>query len=152
MDRGQPAQGGRALGRQARVRLAAQHVDPGLQRFTRYFYAQQDKDGAIIDERYNHGGLVADYIVNELDRKPMGYFAMRDGKTWTSPAAGIFGPKVMIINESAGSGGDALPYYFKHAQDRPARRHAHVGRARRHDRRPADDRRRRHHGAELSVL
>ena len=54
---------------------------PGYTSFTRYFYAQQDKDGAVIDERYNHGGMVADYIVNELDRKPMGYFAMRDGKT-----------------------------------------------------------------------
>jgi tricorn protease len=86
---------------------------PGYAAFTRYFYAQQDKEGAIIDERYNHGGLVADYIVNELDRKPMGYFALRDGKTWTSPGAGIYGPKVMIVNESAGSGGDALPYYFQ---------------------------------------
>ncbi|HTE47240.1 MAG TPA: PDZ domain-containing protein, partial [Gemmatimonadaceae bacterium] len=86
---------------------------PGYNAFTRYFYSQQDKDGAVIDERYNHGGLVADYIVNELDRRPMGYFAMRDGKPWASPAAGIFGPKVMVINESAGSGGDALPYYFK---------------------------------------
>jgi tricorn protease len=86
---------------------------PGYNAFTRYFYSQQDKDGAVIDERYNHGGLVADYIVNELDRRPMGYFAMRDGKTWATPAAGIFGPKVMLINESAGSGGDALPYYFK---------------------------------------
>ena len=56
---------------------------------------------------------MADYIVNELDRKLMGYFATRDGKTVTSPTAGIFGPKVMIINESAGSGGDALPYMFK---------------------------------------
>ncbi len=86
---------------------------PGYQAFTRYFYSQQGKDGAIIDERYNHGGLVADYIVNELDRKPMGYFAMRDGETCTTPAAGIYGPKVMIMNESAGSGGDALPYYFQ---------------------------------------
>jgi tricorn protease len=86
---------------------------PGYTAFTRYFYAQQDRDGAVIDERYNEGGLVADYIVNELDRKPMGYFAMRDGKSWTSPGAGIFGPKVMLINESAGSGGDALPYYFQ---------------------------------------
>jgi tricorn protease len=84
----------------------------GYNAFTRYFYSQQNKEGAVIDERYNHGGLVADYIVNELDRKPMGYFAMRDGKEWPSPAAGIFGPKVMIVNESAGSGGDALPYYF----------------------------------------
>ncbi len=85
---------------------------PGYTAFTRYFYAQQQKEGAVIDERYNQGGLVADYIVNELDRKPMGYFAQRDGKIVTSPAAGLFGPKVMLINESAGSGGDALPYYF----------------------------------------
>ncbi|HEY8224948.1 MAG TPA: PDZ domain-containing protein [Pyrinomonadaceae bacterium] len=85
---------------------------PGYTSFTRYYYSQQDKDGAIIDERYNHGGQVADYIVNELDRKIMGYFAQRDGEPSTSPTAGIYGPKVMIINESAGSGGDALPYYF----------------------------------------
>jgi tricorn protease len=85
---------------------------PGYTSFTRYYYAQQDKDGAIIDERYNQGGMVADYIVNELDRKLMGYFALRDGETTTSPFAGIYGPKVMLINESAGSGGDALPFYF----------------------------------------
>ena len=84
----------------------------GYTSFTRYFYAQQDKDGSVIDERYNQGGMVADYIVNELDRKPMGYFTLRDGNPATSPLAGIFGPKVMIINESAGSGGDALPYMF----------------------------------------
>jgi tricorn protease len=86
---------------------------PGYTAFTRYYYAQQDKDGAIIDERYNQGGMVADYIVNELDRKLIGYFALRDGQPTTSPIAGIYGPKVMIINESAGSGGDALPYYFR---------------------------------------
>ncbi len=85
---------------------------PGYTSFTRYYYAQQEKEGAVIDERYNHGGMVADYIVNELDRKLMGYFALRDGAEYTSPAAGIYGPKVMMINESAGSGGDALPYYF----------------------------------------
>jgi tricorn protease len=86
---------------------------PGYASFTRYFYAQQDKEGAVIDERYNQGGMVADYIVNELDRKIMGYFAMRDGEPTTSPIAGIYGPKVMLINESAGSGGDALPYMFR---------------------------------------
>ncbi len=86
---------------------------PGYTSFTRYYYAQQKRDGAIIDERYNHGGMVADYIVNELDRKLMGYFALRDGAELTSPMAGIYGPKVMVINESAGSGGDALPYYFR---------------------------------------
>ncbi|HEX9760233.1 MAG TPA: PDZ domain-containing protein [Candidatus Acidoferrales bacterium] len=86
----------------------------GYSYFNRYYYAQQHKDGAVIDERFNQGGMVADYIVNELDRKLLGYFATRAGKkTITSPLAGIYGPKVMIINESAGSGGDALPFYFK---------------------------------------
>jgi tricorn protease len=85
---------------------------PGYASFNRYFYSQQNKEGAIIDERYNHGGFVADYIVNELGRTQMGYFAMRDGKPWTSPGAGLYGPKVMLINESAGSGGDALPFMF----------------------------------------
>jgi tricorn protease len=86
---------------------------PGYTNFVRYFYSQQDKEGIIIDERYNQGGMVADFMVSEMDRRPMGYFAMRSGKVWTSPAAGIFGPKVMLINESAGSGGDALPYMFR---------------------------------------
>jgi len=86
---------------------------PGYTSFTRYYYSQQDKEGAVIDERYNQGGMVADYIVNELERKLIGYFAMRDGQPSTSPIAGIYGPKVMLINESAGSGGDALPYYFR---------------------------------------
>jgi tricorn protease len=85
----------------------------GYTYFNRYFFAQQDKEGAVIDERYNGGGQIADYIVNELERKLDGYFVRRDGKPKTSPGSGIFGPKVLVINESAGSGGDALPYMFK---------------------------------------
>jgi tricorn protease len=85
----------------------------GYTAFTRYFFAQQDKQGAVIDERYNHGGMVADFIVGELSRRRTGGYAMRDGLVLTSPVAGIYGPKVMLINESAGSGGDALPYNFR---------------------------------------
>jgi tricorn protease len=92
---------------------------PGYTAFNRYYYAQQDKEGAIIDERYNQGGMVADYIVNELTRPLMGYFARRDGTPSPSPTVGIYGPKVMIVNESAGSGGDALPYYFKQQKAGP---------------------------------
>lgn len=85
----------------------------GYTAFVRSFYASEDKDGMVVDERYNHGGMVADYIVNQLERKQIGFFAMRDGMPWRSPTAALFGPKVMLINEGAGSGGDALPYYFK---------------------------------------
>ncbi|MEJ2206281.1 MAG: PDZ domain-containing protein [Gemmatimonadota bacterium] len=85
----------------------------GYASFNRYFFAQQDKEGAIIDVRYNQGGMVADYVVDVLDRSPLGYFALRDGKEVFSPRSALYGPKVMLINETAGSGGDALPYYFR---------------------------------------
>ena len=91
----------------------------GYTAFNRYYFAQQDKQGAIIDERYNQGGEVADYIVQQLSRPLAGYFAERAGRSVTMPMAGIFGPKVMLINESAGSGGDALPYYFRLAKIGP---------------------------------
>ena len=87
----------------------------GYQYFNRMFYAQQDRQGAVIDERNNGGGSAADYIVDILDRELTGYFNSRAGdrKPWTQPMAGLFGPKVMVINERAGSGGDLLPYLFR---------------------------------------
>ena len=87
----------------------------GYEYFNRMYYAQQDRAGAVIDERNNGGGSAADYIVDMLDRELTGYFNSRAGdrKPWTQPMAGLFGPKVMIINESAGSGGDLLPYLFR---------------------------------------
>ena len=88
---------------------------PGYSSFNRYYFAQQDKSGAIIDERYNGGGSAADYIVDLLGRQFDGYFnnVAGDRYPFTSPSAGIWGPKVMIINEMAGSGGDLMPYMFK---------------------------------------
>ena len=117
---------------------------PGYTSFNRYYFAQQDKKGAIIDERYNGGGSAADYIIDVLQRDFDGYFnnVAGDRMPFTSPAAGIWGPKVMIINEMAGSGGDLMPYMFQLPQDRHAGRQAHVGRPRAHGRH-ADVRRRR---------
>ena len=88
---------------------------PGYTSFNRYYFSQQDKKGAIIDERYNGGGSAADYIIDVLQRDFDGYFnnVAGDRYPFTSPAAGIWGPKVMIINEMAGSGGDLMPYMFK---------------------------------------
>jgi len=88
---------------------------PGYTSFNRYYFSQQDKKGAIVDERYNGGGSAADYIIDVLQRDFDGYFnnVAGDRYPFTSPAAGIWGPKVMIINEMAGSGGDLMPYMFK---------------------------------------
>jgi tricorn protease len=89
---------------------------PGYTSFNRYYFAQQDKKGAVIDERYNGGGQAADYIIDVLQRDFDGYFnnVAGDRMPFTSPAAGIWGPKVMIINEMAGSGGDLMPYMFRY--------------------------------------
>ncbi len=87
----------------------------GYTYFNRMYFAQQDRQGAVIDERNNGGGSAADYIVDVMARELTGYFNSRAGdrKPWTQPMAGLFGPKVMIINERAGSGGDLMPYLFR---------------------------------------
>lgn len=88
---------------------------PGYTSFNRYYFSQQDKKGAIVDERFNGGGSAADYIIDVLQRDFDGYFnnVAGDRYPFTSPSAGIWGPKVMIVNEMAGSGGDLMPYMFK---------------------------------------
>lgn len=90
-------------------------AEDGYNNFNRYYFAQQDRPGAIIDERFNGGGSAADYFVDILNRKLLGYFNNVAGnrRPWQEPQAGILGPKVMIVNEMAGSGGDLLPYLFK---------------------------------------
>ncbi|HET6852941.1 MAG TPA: PDZ domain-containing protein [Pyrinomonadaceae bacterium] len=88
---------------------------PGYTSFNRYYFSQQDKKGVVVDERFNGGGSAADYIIDILQRDFDGYFNNVAGERYpfTSPAAGIWGAKVMIINEMAGSGGDLMPYMFR---------------------------------------
>ena len=85
----------------------------GFRNFNRYFFSQVDKPGVIIDERFNTGGFLSDYIIQYLKRRPMSLVVTRYGHSYIEPPEANFGPKVMIINRYSGSGGDALPWYFK---------------------------------------
>lgn len=85
----------------------------GQNELIRQFYAQLNKEGLIIDERFNSGGQIPDRFIELLDRDPLAFFAVRDGKDWAWPPSGNFGPKVMLINGFSGSGGDAFPDYFR---------------------------------------
>jgi tricorn protease len=87
----------------------------GFSYFNRYFFSQAGKQGAIVDERFNHGGTNTDYILDYLRRTLMNYRTTRDGEDMTTPVSLIQGPKAMIINEYAGSGGDAMPWHFRQA-------------------------------------
>ena len=91
----------------------------GYTYFKRYFYPQSYKDAVILDERFNGGGSVADYYIDVLQKKMIANWAMRYGADMKTPSASIQGPKVMIIDENAGSGGDLLPWMWRRFQVGP---------------------------------
>src|SRR6266571_7534727 len=98
-------------------RIAYIHVPDtalgGIREFTRQYYPQIDKEGIIVDERFNSGGFIPDFFVERLRRTTWSYWSARDGADFRTPATAIDGPKCILINQYAGSGGDAFPYYFR---------------------------------------
>lgn len=86
----------------------------GFTFFNRMFFAQVDKEALIIDERSNGGGQAANYITDVLSRSHLSGWKDRDGQIYNTPAGAVHGPKVMLIDQDAGSGGDYLPFSFRH--------------------------------------
>ena len=87
--------------------------DDGYNAFNRDFYAQLDRQGLILDARFNEGGRAADYVMDTLRRAPLYRAALRAGEDIRIPTGIIDGPKVVLTNETAGSGGDTLPWIAK---------------------------------------
>jgi tricorn protease len=85
----------------------------GYTNFNRYYFAQIDREGVVVDERFNGGGSAADYMIGYMTKPLMNYWSTREGNNFTTPVGAIYGPKTMIINEYAGSGGDLLPWLFR---------------------------------------
>ena len=88
-------------------------ADDGYTFFNRMFFAQVDKPALIVDDRRNSGGQAANYVLEVLNRKYLSGWKDRDGFVFNTPAAAIYGPKAMLIDQDAGSGGDFLPYGFR---------------------------------------
>jgi tricorn protease len=86
----------------------------GFTNFNRYYFSQVGKQGAVMDERFNTGGSIANYIIETMQRKLTSYWYTRQGQIFDSPLDAIFGPKVMIVNQFSGSGGDFMPWAFRH--------------------------------------
>lgn len=87
----------------------------GQNELVRQFYGQWNKEGLIIDERFNNGGQIPDRFIELLNRKPLAYWDVRDGQNWQWPPVAHFGSMAMLINGWSGSGGDAFPDYFRKA-------------------------------------
>jgi tricorn protease len=106
----------RTVERETDGRIGYLHVPDtdsgGWREFNRFYYVQANREGVIVDDRFNHGGLINDWMVREME-KPLDFGSMtRYGKDWKIPSAAVYGPKVMLINEMAGSGGDIFPFLF----------------------------------------
>ncbi len=98
-------------------RIAYIHVPntalAGITEFTKQYYPQVDRQGIIVDERFNGGGFIPDFFIDRLRRTTVAYWSTRDGEDFRTPPTAIDGPKCILINQYAGSGGDAFPYYFR---------------------------------------
>ena len=91
----------------------------GWVEFNRYYYAQAGHDAVVVDERFNHGGFFNDFMIHEMQKTLFAYFAPRYYEDMPTPATGIYGPKVLMINEFAGSGGDMFPWLFRQTKIGP---------------------------------
>jgi len=91
----------------------------GWTAFNRYYYAEVGKDGIVVDERFNHGGLINDFMIREMQKPLDALFKPRYGKDWPTPGSAIYGPKVMLANQFSGSGGDMFPWLFRHEKVGP---------------------------------
>ncbi len=87
----------------------------GYAYFNRMMFAQSDRDAMVFDERSNGGGQAANYIIDVLRRKYLSSWKDRDGLIYNTPGGAVYGPKVMMIDQDAGSGGDYMPYAFRYA-------------------------------------
>src|SRR6185369_14952263 len=93
--------------------------DAGYNAFNRDFYAQLDKQGLIVDGRFNQGGRAADYVIDTLRRIPLQRAQLRDVEDIRIPSGMIDGPKAFLTNESSGSGGDSFPWMWQQAKIGP---------------------------------
>ena len=103
----------KTAGKAAYVYLPNTAAD-GFQYFNRMFFAQIEKPALIVDERRNSGGQAANYIIEILGRPYLASWKDRDAQLFSTPGGAIYGPKVMLADQDAGSGGDFLPWAFKH--------------------------------------
>jgi tricorn protease len=87
----------------------------GQNNLVRQYVGQIDKEALIVDERWNGGGQVPSRFIEMLNRPVTNYWARRDAKDFKWPPDAHHGPKCMLINGLAGSGGDLFPWYFREA-------------------------------------
>jgi tricorn protease len=85
----------------------------GFSEFHRGYLTEFDRQGLIVDVRYNRGGHVSPLLLEKLARKRVGYDVSRYGPPQPYPPESVGGAIVAITNQFAGSDGDIFSHCFK---------------------------------------
>jgi tricorn protease len=84
--------------------------------FAREFYAQADREGLIIDVRYNNGGSIDSWILEKLLRRAWAFWQPRSPEgsaTYSNMQQTFQGKIVVLINEETYSDGETFAEGFK---------------------------------------
>jgi tricorn protease len=84
--------------------------------FIRGLTGYSDRAGVVIDQRFNGGGITADYLIEWLARKPIYYYSFREGDDIATPVNPGPQTKVLIINEQNGSAAETFAFMYKLAK------------------------------------
>lgn len=91
----------------------------GINNAIRGLTGYADKQGIIIDQRFNGGGITPDYLIEWMQRKPLYYYMFRGGDDIATPVNPAPPVKVMLINELNGSAAETGAFMFKLAKVGP---------------------------------
>ncbi|MBV9210625.1 MAG: PDZ domain-containing protein, partial [Acidobacteria bacterium] len=93
--------------------IFVQDYGDGIMDFIRGLTGYGDKQGVIIDQRYNGGGITPDYLIEWLERKPIYYYRFREGDDIATPVNPGPQVKVLLINEHNGSAAETFAFMYK---------------------------------------
>lgn len=99
-------------GKLAYVYIGA-HDLRGFDDFLRGLIGMSDRQGLIIDQRFNSGGTTADALIEALNRQHIYEYAYRYGDGFPTPPITFAGPKVLITNEQNLSAAETFAFMFK---------------------------------------
>ena len=85
----------------------------GIHDFLRGYYGALERDGLIIDQRFNGGGITSDTLIEMLMRRPIYYYQFREGAHIPMPLNPAPMTKVLLINEWNGSAAETFAFMFK---------------------------------------
>ncbi len=85
----------------------------GVEAMAHDYTAQAGREGLVVDVRYNRGGFITPWVLQQLQAQPLGYFVNRELGTEPRPATATAGPKIVLANQYSASDAEQFAFFFK---------------------------------------